>query len=85
MGVSEGWWNEEREGHTACQVEKKTLDDVAITLILSSSFPKVAFDVAQFWVSRAEYNKSRQAWEIRHTFLWMMKGTFFNRDVSVKT
>ena len=54
-----------------------TLDDVAISLILSPSFPKVAFDVAQFWVSRADYNKSREAWEIRHALFWIMKVNFF--------
>ena len=33
----------------------------------TSMFPKVAFDVAQFWASRVDYNESRDAWEIRHT------------------
>ena len=79
--MSEGWWKEERVGHTACQVGNKTLDDVAITLILRSSFPKVAFDVAQFWVSRADYNKSRHAWEIRHSLFWMMKRILLLRCV----
>ena len=27
-------------------------------------------DVAQFWVSRAEYNDSTHAWEIRQASLW---------------
>ena len=60
LGVDKSWWVEERGGQTACQVEKK------LNWVQNSFFPKVAFEVAQFWVSRAEYNKSRLAWEIRH-------------------
>ena len=68
--MDKSWWVEERGGQTACQVEKKTPDDAAQQ---NSFFPKVAFEVAQFWVSRAEYNKSRLAWEIRHISFWDYK------------
>ena len=42
---------------------------LAVTITMNSLSSKVAFDVAQFWVSRAEYNETTHAWEIRHALL----------------
>ena len=54
-----------------CLHSKQGLFELRTLIVKSFSkeihhyFLQVARDIAEFWVSRADYNQSRQAWEIR--------------------